>query len=112
MSWSPNFGGKLARPLGDTTSTRAQMPSPTGSGLTKEDEEIIRRVEKMALQKDWRMSQVALAWLRSKGAVPTVGLNSLPRLEEACGLHGKELTADEINFLEEPYVPKSIVGHA
>lgn len=52
MPWSPNFGGKLAKPLGDATSTRAQMPSPTGNSLTKEDEEIIRRVEKLATQKD------------------------------------------------------------
>lgn len=110
MPWSPNFGGKLAKPLGDATSARAQMPSPTGN-LTEADEEIIRRVEKLAAQKDWKMSHVALSWLRSKGAVPIVGLNSLLRLEEACDLRGKDLTADEISFLEEPYVPKNIVGH-
>jgi aryl-alcohol dehydrogenase-like predicted oxidoreductase len=110
MPWSPNFGGKLAKPLGDATSMRAQMPSPTGN-LTEADEEIIRRVEKLATQKDWTMSHVSLSWLRSKGAVPVVGLNSLPRLEEACDLRGKELTADEIKSLEEPYVPKNVVGH-
>ncbi|UKZ80838.1 hypothetical protein TrVFT333_008603 [Trichoderma virens FT-333] len=112
MPWSPNFGGKLARPLGDATSLRAQMPSPTGNSLTKADEEIIHRVEQLAARKDWKMSQVALAWLRSKGAVPIVGLNSLSRLEEACDLRGKELTAEEIEFLEEPYEPKNVVGHA
>ncbi|UKZ55058.1 hypothetical protein TrVGV298_008875 [Trichoderma virens] len=112
MPWSPNFGGKLARPLGDATSLRAQMPSPTGNSLTKADEEIIHRVEQLAARKDWKMSQVALAWLRSKGAVPIVGLNSLSRLEEACDLRGKELTTKEIEFLEEPYEPKNVVGHA
>ncbi|PNP56784.1 hypothetical protein THARTR1_03480 [Trichoderma harzianum] len=112
MPWSPNFGGKLAKPLGDAASVRAQMPSPTGNNLTKADEEIIQRVEELASKKEWKMSQVALAWLRSKGAVPVVGLNSLLRLEEACDLRGKELTADEIKYLEEPYVPKNIVGHA
>lgn len=111
MPWSPNFGGKLARPLGDAASTRAQMPSPTGNSLTKADEEIIRRVEELAAKKDWKMSQISLSWLRSKGAIPIVGLNSVLRLEEVCDLREKELTADEIKFLEEPYVPKNIVGH-
>ncbi|GFP60451.1 aldo-keto reductase dtxS3 [Trichoderma asperellum] len=111
MPWSPNFGGKLARPLGEAASTRAQAPSPTGNSLTKADEDIIRRVEELAVKKDWKMSQISLSWLRSKGAVPIVGLNSLLRLEEACELRGKDLTVDEIKFLEEPYVPKNIVGH-
>ncbi|GIJ81674.1 hypothetical protein Asppvi_000173 [Aspergillus pseudoviridinutans] len=111
IPWSPNFGGKLARPLGDRTSTRAQTPSPVGSGLTKADEEIISRVERVAEQKGWKMSQVALSWLRSKGTVPIVGLDSLSRLEEACDLRGRKLTADEVKFLEEPYVPKNIIGH-
>lgn len=87
------------------------MPSLTGNSLTKEDKEIIRRVEKLATQKDWKMSYISLSWLCSKGAVPVVGLNSLLRLKEACNLRGKELTADEIKFLEEPYIPKNIIGH-
>jgi aryl-alcohol dehydrogenase-like predicted oxidoreductase len=111
IPWSPNYGGKLAKPLGDRSSTRAQASSPVGSGLTKADEEIISRVERVAEQKGWKMSQVALSWLRSKGTVPTVGLDSLPRLEEACDLCEKKLTADEVTLLEEPYVPKNIIGH-
>jgi aryl-alcohol dehydrogenase-like predicted oxidoreductase len=111
IPWSPNFGGKLAKPLGETSSTRAQTSSPVGNALTKADQQIISRVEHVAEQKGWKMSQVALSWLRSKGTVPIVGLNSLPRLGEACDLRGKKLTAEEVKFLEELYVPKNIIGH-
>lgn len=111
IPWSPNFGGKLAKPVTERFSTRAQTASPVGNALTEADQEIIARVEQMAEQKGWKMSQVALLWLRSKGAVPIVGINSLTRLDEACDLRGKNLTAEEVEFLEEPYVPKNIIGH-
>ncbi len=96
IPWSPHFGGKLAKPLGDTSSVRSQLVSPHTSGLAEADEEIIRRVEKVAGEKGWKMSQVSLAWHRSKGTIPIVGFNSLPRIEEACDLGGKELGDKEI----------------
>ncbi|KAJ9142986.1 Aldo-keto reductase [Pleurostoma richardsiae] len=112
IPWSPLFGGKLARPLSEKgNSLRANVPSPLGDNVTTAEEEIIRRVEEVAHEKKWKMSQVALVWLRSKGAVPIVGFNSVSRIDDACGIRGKELTEDEIKYLEEPYVPRAIVGH-
>ena len=57
------------------------------------------------------MSQVNLAWHRAKGTIPIVGFNSVARIEEACGARGKTLTDEEVKFLEDPYVPKSVMGH-
>lgn len=101
----------MARPVGKADSVRSKTPSPMTPALTKEDEETIRRVEVIAKEKDWSMSQVALAWIRSKGAIPIVGFNSVGRIEDACGLRGKTLSGEDIQSLEEPYVPKRIVGH-
>ena len=75
------------------------------------DEKIIRRVEELADEKGWKMSQVALAWHKAKGTVPIVGFNSIRRMDEACDVRGKTLTDEEVKYLEEPYVPKSIQGH-
>jgi aryl-alcohol dehydrogenase-like predicted oxidoreductase len=111
LPWSSLFAGNLARPLGYKDSTRSKTLSPHGSGLTEADEEIIRRVEQLAGKKGWKMSHVALAWHRSKGTVPIVGFNSVSRIDDACYLRGKSLTAEEVEYLEEPYVPKRIVGH-
>lgn len=112
IPWSPNFGGKLAKPLGASSSARSQAAaSSVASAVTAADEEIISRVEKVAVQRGWTMSHVALAWLRSKGAVPIVGINKLTRLDEACQLRGKMLSPTEISFLEQPYIPKPISGH-
>lgn len=111
ICWGPLFAGRLARPLGFDGSVRSKTPSPMGSGMAEADEEIVRRVEKMAGEKGWAMSVVALLWLRSKGAVPIVGFSSVERIDEACGIRRKSLTEEEIKFLEEPYVPKAVVGH-
>ncbi|KAF6816060.1 aldo-keto reductase [Colletotrichum sojae] len=111
MPWSPLFGGKLARPASQADSKRSQTKGPWNPDLTEADLEIIRRVEEVAGKKGWSMSQVALAWLRAKGGVPVTGFNSVVRVDEACELRGKSLTAEEMKYLEEPYVPKPIVGH-
>ncbi|KAF9875182.1 hypothetical protein CkaCkLH20_07448 [Colletotrichum karsti] len=111
MPWSPLFGGNLARPLGYNESARSQMKSPMNPGLTGADEEIIRRVQEVAGKKGWSMSHVALVWVTSKGAIPVTGFNSVKRIDEACELRGKTLTEEEIKYLEEPYVPKNIIGH-
>lgn len=111
LPYSANYGGKLARPLGkDDDSIRGKIPSPFAPP-SDVDDEIIRRVEKLANEKGWKMSQVNLAWHRAKGTVPIVGFNSVVRIDEACGARGKTLSDEEVQFLEEPYVPKAVMGH-
>jgi aryl-alcohol dehydrogenase-like predicted oxidoreductase len=109
--WSPLFGGKLARPSGYQESVRSKIASPHGSHVPEGEEQIIARVEEVAEKKGWTMSQVALSWLVGKGAIPITGLNKAERIDEACQLRGKELTDEEVKYLEEPYVPRAVMGH-
>ncbi|WAO94653.1 Aldo-ket-red domain-containing protein [Fusarium falciforme] len=111
IPWSPLFGGLLARPFGVQDTERSKIPSPFGSAITQADEHIVKRVEEVAGKKGWRMAQVALLWLRSKDAIPVAGLNSISKVEEAVELRGKELSAEEVEYLEELYIPKPIAGH-
>jgi aryl-alcohol dehydrogenase-like predicted oxidoreductase len=82
-------------------------------GLTEADENINKRVQEVAERKGWKMSQVALAWIRGKGCIPIVGLTStsIERLDEVCAVRDMRLTADEMKYLEEPYAPKPVAGH-
>ncbi|TDZ99559.1 Aldo-keto reductase AMT2 [Colletotrichum sidae] len=111
LPWSPLYGGKLARPLGDYDSVRSSGQGLANPTLTPVDEQIVRRVEEIAKKKGWSMSHVALGWLVSKGAIPITGFNSLKRIDEACELRGKTLTEEEAKYLEEPYVPRDVIGH-
>jgi len=112
IPWGPLFSGLLAKPLGVETA-RSKMSIAMSGGLTEADAIINKRVQEVAERKGWKMSQVALAWIRGKGCIPIVGLNSpsLERLDEACAGRDMRLTADEMEYLEESYVPKPVAGH-
>ena len=112
--WAPLYRGLLARPLGTDATTREQsmQGNPMFAGVSKEDAEIIKRVQELADKKGWKMSQVALAWIIQKNTIPIVGFSNLGRLDEAVDVRGKSLTDEEMKYLEEPYKPKVIVGHS
>lgn len=111
IPWAPLYRGLLARPLGSGKTTREDNISGVFAGLHRGDAEIIKRVDELAEKHKWKMSHVALAWVIQKGAVPIVGASSLARLQDICEVRGKSLTEDEIRYVEEPYLPRAIVGH-
>jgi len=57
-------------------------------------------------------AQVALAWLLRNPAVtsPIVGVTKPSHLSDAIAAVDVELDADEIAYLEEPYVPHATAG--
>ena len=58
------------------------------------------------------MGFVALAWLNHKGiSSPICGFSNIDRLDEALEAKGKVLTPEEVNYLDEPYIPKNVFGH-
>ncbi|KAK8161262.1 aldo-keto reductase [Phyllosticta citrichinensis] len=114
IPWASLYRGHLARPLDQGNTVRACESIRNGlwKDMTGADPEIVTRVQELAERKGWKMSQVALAWVIQKGTIPIVGFSSLERIEEAVAVTGKELTDEEMRWLEEPYVPKAIVGHS
>jgi aryl-alcohol dehydrogenase-like predicted oxidoreductase len=114
--------GQLARPLGAGSTKRAEYSSgkPWVGRPQECEDEIVRRVEKVAKDKGWLMSQVALAWAGDVVTSPLIGVSSVragarrekeeadqavqaKRLEEAI-IPGFKLTEEERKYLEEPYV--------
>jgi aryl-alcohol dehydrogenase-like predicted oxidoreductase len=82
-----------------------------GNELTEADETVVERVEELADKKGYTMTQVSMAWLLQKGAIPIIGFSKVERIDEALGVRGKTLTDEEMKYLEEPYKPKEISGH-
>lgn len=78
---------------------------------TEADIIIVSRVEELAKKKGWSMSEVSLAWIKTKVTSPVVGFSSLNRVEEALAVREKDLDEDEVAFLEEAYIPRQISGH-
>lgn len=114
IPWAPLYRGLLARPVGSAETARAESSknNPMMSTTSETDLTIIKRVEELANKKGWKMSQVALAWVIQKGTIPIVGFSNVGRLDEAAEVRGKELSEEDMKYVEEPYVPKQIVGHS
>ena len=56
------------------------------------------------------MTEIALAWLLAKVTAPIVGATKSRHIEDAVKAVELYLTADELTFLEEPYLPHKLVG--
>jgi aryl-alcohol dehydrogenase-like predicted oxidoreductase len=108
--------GHLARPssaFGSTTRSEGEeKANALHTGRQNNDKQIIERVEELAKKHDWKMSHVALAWINKRVSSPIIGFSSVARMDEALDARGKELTEEEEKYLEELYVPVSIVGHS
>lgn len=76
----------------------------------EQDNQIIQRVEELAEKRQVSMSEISIAWLLTKVTSPVVGATKLKHLETASNAVELQLTAEEINYLEELYVPHELVG--
>jgi aryl-alcohol dehydrogenase-like predicted oxidoreductase len=69
-------------------------------------------VAEIAEKRGITRSQLALAWLLHKPPVvsPVVGATRIEHLEDSVGAVNVSLSAEEILYLEELYVPHRITG--
>ena len=115
IPWSPIGAGYLARPYEqDDATTRGEHETSLGRPYREGGgEEINRRVQELAAEKDVKMAQIALRWVAGKDVVdaPIVGTSSIEHLEDAVEALDVTLTASDIEWLEEPYEPVRISGH-
>ncbi|CCQ34877.1 Putative oxidoreductase protein [Halorhabdus tiamatea SARL4B] len=116
MPWSPLGAGYLTRPHDEFTSTaRGEheldygTPYHEGPG----SEEINDRVAELAADYGVTMAQIALAWHFQNEYVdaPIVGTSSIEHLEDAVEALEINLSASDVEYLEEPYEPVEVFGH-
>ncbi|KAJ5732765.1 hypothetical protein N7493_004246 [Penicillium malachiteum] len=115
IPWSPTARGILARPWNSPSTVRentdATLKAIVRGRETEADKAIVTRVEELAGKKGVSMAQIALAWsLSHANEYPILGLSSIKRIDEAVASVQLQLTAEEIQYLEEPYIPKAVVN--
>lgn len=114
IPWSPLARGVLARPFTNRDTTREKSDGYLHylirSRETASDERIVDTVQQIANQRGVAMAVVAIAWMLKKGTLPIVGLSSVERMKDAVAAVKFELSDDEIKSLEQPYVPRHVVG--
>jgi aryl-alcohol dehydrogenase-like predicted oxidoreductase len=117
IPWSPLARGWLAGTRtrgGERRTTRAETDAYADELYGHpEDFDVVERVAEVAAKRGVPPAQVALAWLLHKAAVtaPIVGATKLAHLEDALAATELALSGEEIERLEEPYRPHSVLGH-
>ena len=111
--YSALASGRLSRKPGDGDTKRAAEDTYAKfkyDATADQDDLIINRVAELAEKHDVSMTEISLAWLLTKVTAPVVGATKLHHIEGAAKAVDMNLTAEEITYLEEPYVPHSLAG--
>jgi aryl-alcohol dehydrogenase-like predicted oxidoreductase len=82
------------------------------SKTVEADRSVVDRLGEISEQRGIPRAQLALAWLLSKSAVTAaiVGATKPHHLVDAVAALSIHLTPDEINTIEEPYIPHPVLG--
>ncbi|HEY1231373.1 MAG TPA: aldo/keto reductase, partial [Ramlibacter sp.] len=115
LPWSPLARGFLASPAeGAPASARAGADATTRKFYGSEaDLQVRERLRSLAAGKDVSPATLAYAWLLHKGVTaPIAGASKTSHIDEAVAAIHVSLTADEAATLEQPYVPRAVLGHA
>lgn len=110
--YSALASGRLSRHPGET-SKRFEQDSYARfkyDATAEADGKIIRRVEELAEKRGVSMTEISLAWLLTKVAAPVVGATKVSHVDDAVKAVDLELSENEINYLEELYVPHALAG--
>jgi aryl-alcohol dehydrogenase-like predicted oxidoreductase len=117
IPWSPLARGMLAGNRGrggERSTTRARTDEFADTLYADADFDVVDRLQEVADARGVSPAQVALAWLLAKDGVtaPIIGATKPGQLADAIAAEQLELSAAEIEALEEPYVPHAIAGHS
>lgn len=110
--YSALAGGRLSKRPGESSKRLEQDAYARFKydATAEADGRIIRRVEEIADKRGVSMTEVSLAWLLAKGTVPVVGATKFSHVEGAVRATELVLTEEEMDYLEELYVPHALVG--
>lgn len=110
--YSALAAGRLARKPGETSKRLVEdsYAKLKYDAAAEQDAVIIRRVGELAENRGVSMTEIALAWLLTKVTSPVVGVTKAEHMEGVVKAVELELTAEEISYLEELYVPHKLVG--
>lgn len=110
--YSALASGRLSRLPGET-SKRLEQDSYAKfkyDATKEQDEKIIQRVAELAEKYGVTMTEISLAWLLTKVTSPVVGATKMHHIDGAVKAVDLKLSAEEIAYLEELYIPHSLAG--
>ena len=110
--YSALAGGRLSKHPGETSKRLAEdsYAKLKYDGTAAEDAPIIARAAEIADARGVSMTEVSLAWLLTRVTAPVVGATKASHVEGMAKAADLLLTAEEIAYLDELYVPHPLAG--
>ncbi len=114
--YSPLASGRLTRDWSETTqrSETDNIAKDKYDATAEADKLVVEGLASVAEKRGVPRVEIALAWLLQKQPVtiPIIGATKISHLESVVPALSIKLTDEEIAYMEEPYIPHRIVGHA
>jgi aryl-alcohol dehydrogenase-like predicted oxidoreductase len=90
---------------------RAQLPRFAGENRAR-NQALVQALERMAAARGVRPAQLAIAWVRARGAdiVPVIGARTRAQLDESLDAAGLALSAEEVAALEAAVPASAVAG--
>jgi aryl-alcohol dehydrogenase-like predicted oxidoreductase len=114
IPWSPLARGRLTRDWDEATarSDTDNFGRTLYADTAAADRKVVERVAEIAKERSVPRARIALAWVLAQPEVsaPIVGASKAGHLDDAIAALDIELSDEEIERLEEPYVPHAVVG--
>lgn len=114
VPYSPLAAGRLTREWkSDSKRFTEDAVAKMKYDTTKDtDQLIVERVAEIAQKYQVTRSQIAVAWLWAKGVTaPVVGITKEKYIDDFIGALTIRLSNEDIVYLEECYIPHTIIGH-
>ena len=110
--YSALAAGRLSRKPGETSARleKDAFAKFKYDATAAQDGVIIERVSELAEKRGVSMTEISLAWLLTKVTAPVVGATKFHHIEGADKATELELTREEMDWLEAPYVPHPLAG--
>ena len=114
IPWSPLARGRLTRDWDETTNRTEtdEFGKTLYTQAVESDRRIVDAVGDIARARGIARAQVATAWILQKSAVtaPIIGASKAGHITDAIASLAIKLTPQEIETLEQPYVPHHVAG--
>ena len=116
IPWSPLARGLLTRKsTQEGNQTERAKTDQFGKTLYGQDADfaVVNKLSELADQRGLPNAQLALAWILGKPGVtsPIIGASKPGHLEDAVASLSVKLSGEEIQQLEELYIPHPVLGH-
>ena len=112
--YSPLAAGRCSRPNweADTLRSKTDEVAMRKYDSTEDmDRAISARIAELAQKHSATMTQITLAWHFAKGvASPVIGATKTKYLDDAAGAFKVALTKEDVEYIDELYIPHKISG--